>query len=102
MKLLTEGLRVELARDSGIRVAVVYPGAVSTGITENSPDVPEQFKEKTRQLSAERQVGVSAARAASRIVRGIERGHKRIRRQCPRRSRRGARGARCDGGQAQR
>ena len=78
VKLLTEGLRVELKNDTGIKVCVVYPGAVSTGITENSPDVPEAFKELAREREAEKQVGVSADKAAGKIIRGLERGQTRI------------------------
>lgn len=78
VKLLSEGLRVELARDSAIRVAVVYPGAVVTGIADNSPDVPEEVKVKIKDMSKGRQFGVSAEKAALKIVRGIERDAKRI------------------------
>jgi NAD(P)-dependent dehydrogenase (short-subunit alcohol dehydrogenase family) len=78
VKLLTEGLRVELKRDSNIQVAVVYPGAVSTGITDNSPDISDEFKEKVREQTKTRDIGLSAAAAATRILHGMERGQSRI------------------------
>jgi NAD(P)-dependent dehydrogenase (short-subunit alcohol dehydrogenase family) len=78
VKLLTEGLRVELKRDSNIEVAVVYPGAVSTGITDNSPDISDDFKEKVREQTKTRDIGLSAAAAATRILHGMERGQSRI------------------------
>jgi NAD(P)-dependent dehydrogenase (short-subunit alcohol dehydrogenase family) len=78
VKLLTEGLRVELKRDSNIQVAVVYPGAVSTGITDNSPDISDDFKEKVREQTKTRDIGLSAAAAATRILHGMERGQSRI------------------------
>jgi NAD(P)-dependent dehydrogenase (short-subunit alcohol dehydrogenase family) len=78
VKLLTEGLRVELRRDSNINVSVVYPGAVSSGITENSPDIPRDFKDKVRDMSTQKKVGVSSEKAARTIVHGIEREKPRI------------------------
>lgn len=78
VKLFTEGLRVELKRDTSIKVCVVYPGAVSTGIIENSPDIPQDFKDMVRESGADKQFGISANKAAEKIVRGLERGRSRI------------------------
>lgn len=78
VKLYTEGFRVELARDSAIKVSVVYPGAVVTGITENSPGVSQELIERLSQAAGEKQFGISAEKAAARIVRGIDRGSARI------------------------
>ncbi len=78
VKLLTEGLRVELKRDSNIQVSIVYPGAVSTGITDNSPVISEQFKQVVREQTVGKKIGISAARAASQIIQGVESGRARI------------------------
>lgn len=78
VKLLTEGLRVELARDSAINVSLVYPGAVVTGITDNSPDFSQALKARLAEQAGDKPVGVAADKAAARIVRGIERNSNRI------------------------
>jgi NAD(P)-dependent dehydrogenase (short-subunit alcohol dehydrogenase family) len=66
VKLLTEGLYAELL-DTGVRVSVIMPGAVRTGITENSgvatPTTPGEA----------RMPMTSAPRAATIMLDGIER-----------------------------
>ena len=78
VKLLTEGLRVELKQNSNIHVSVVYPGAVKSAITENSPDVSTKFKKKAREMDPSKEVGVSSLKAAAKIIKGIERNSSRI------------------------
>ena len=65
VRLLTEGLYAELL-DTNVRVSVIFPGAVDTGISKNSGiDVaPTEDQGKMPILSA--------AKAASIMIRGIE------------------------------
>jgi len=66
VRLLTEGLYAELL-DTNVRVSVIFPGAVNTGISENSG---------IDQPSADDQGGLpilSPAKAATIMIRGIER-----------------------------
>lgn len=71
VKLLTEGLHAEL-RGTPVRVTVVFPGAVETGITENSgvtaPAVAGASQPKV----------LSSAEAASIIVKGMTKGSYRV------------------------
>jgi NAD(P)-dependent dehydrogenase (short-subunit alcohol dehydrogenase family) len=60
VKLLTEGLYAEL-RTTGVRVSAIFPGAVLTGITDNSgvtAGVPEASDSKIPMLSAEKAAGI--------------------------------------------
>jgi short-subunit dehydrogenase len=67
VKLLTEGLFAELV-DTNVRVSVIFPGAVNTGITENSgvdrPGPADADESNARMLSPEK--------AASIMIQGIE------------------------------
>lgn len=66
VKLLTEGLYAELL-DTNVRVSVIMPGAVSTGITENSGlDVTADAQSSPMPMT-------SAVRAAEIMLDGIER-----------------------------
>lgn len=66
VKLLTEGLYAELL-DTNVRVSVIMPGAVNTGITQNSGlDV-------TAEGQSSRMPMTSAPRAAEIMLAGIER-----------------------------
>lgn len=78
IKLLTEGLRAELKRDSNIKVTIVYPGAVDTGITENSPDITEQYKQTVQRITKGKKFGVSPETAAAKIIRSLQRGTPRV------------------------
>lgn len=78
VKLFTEGLRQELARDSHISVSLVYPGAVTTSIVENAPDMSSAYKEWVREQVSDEQPGMSAAAAAAVILRGIQKDKARI------------------------
>lgn len=70
VKLLTEGLYAELI-DTRVRVTVVFPGAVDTGITENSGvEPPGQSDEKATEKA--RRMMTSAPDAARIMVTGIE------------------------------
>lgn len=78
MRIFSEGLRHEL-RDAGINVVVVMPGAMRTGIVENSPYHSEESKARLRSLSEEgRGFGLSPEGAAQKILAGIDRGKHRI------------------------
>ena len=65
VRLLTEGLYAELL-DTNVRVSVIFPGAVNTGISENSgierPPTDDQGKLPI----------LSPAKAATIMIRGIE------------------------------
>jgi len=75
VKLFTEGLGSEMVGTS-VRVTVVFPGAVQTNITANSgvsgAPTAEAPDEKGNGMA------LSAATAASIILRGIERNRKRV------------------------
>lgn len=73
VKLLTEGLHAEL-RGTPVRVTVVFPGAVATGITENSGVSAPASANAT----ASRQKVLPARDAATIIVAGMERGAYRV------------------------
>lgn len=75
VKLMTEGLMVELA-DTNVGVSVVYPGAVQTNITNNAPDMSDKAKQAAQQ--DEKKVGVTAQAAAQAIIKGIEKDKSRI------------------------
>ncbi len=75
VKLMTEGLMVELA-DTNVGVSVVYPGAVQTNITNNAPDMSDKAKQAAQQ--DEKKVGVTAQAAAQAIIKGIEKDKPRI------------------------
>ena len=74
VKLLTEGLASELA-GTGVRVTVVFPGAVSTNITVNSGvkgfELPADQQQQRIKI-------LSAAAAAQIIIDGIERDRPRV------------------------
>lgn len=74
IKLMTEGLMVELA-NTNVGVSVVYPGAVQTNISDAT-----NIEQKTPKVSTkdEKQVGLSAQAAAQAIIKGIEREKARI------------------------
>ena len=76
VKLMTEGLMVELA-DTNVGVSVVYPGAVQTNITNNAPDMSDKAKQAASQQD-EKKVGVTAQAAAQAIIKGIEKDKPRI------------------------
>ena len=76
VKLMTEGLMVELA-DTNVGVSVVYPGAVQTNITNNAPDMSDKAKQAASQQD-EKKVGVTAQAAAQAIIKGIEKDKSRI------------------------
>lgn len=76
VKLMTEGLMVELA-DTNVGVSVVYPGAVQTNITNNAPDMSEKAKQAAAQQQ-DKKVGVTAQAAAQAIIKGIEKDKSRI------------------------
>ena len=66
VKLLTEGLYAELL-DTRVRVSVIMPGAVNTGITENSGVAAPATSDASRMPMT------SASKAAQIMVDGIER-----------------------------
>ena len=71
----TESLRMELA-DKGIHVIAVHPGAVKTNFIDNSwadEDNKALIKSYIEKMGA-----VSADQAATKIIRGIEKGKSRI------------------------
>lgn len=74
VKLLTEALWAEL-KDTRISVTVVFPGAVATGITQNSgvaiPGQQANEGGKTPKMTL-------PADAAAQIIRGIEKGSYRV------------------------
>ncbi|WOH38173.1 SDR family oxidoreductase [Thalassotalea fonticola] len=76
VKLMTEGLMVELA-GTNAGVSVVYPGAVQTNITNNAPDMSEQAKQAAT-AQEDKKVGVTAEAAAKAIIKGIEKDKSRI------------------------
>lgn len=74
VKLLTEGLSAEL-KDTGVKVTVIFPGAVGTNIAQNSgvaapKMIPEMEKAAAKTLSP--------VKAAEIMVRGIEKNKTRI------------------------
>jgi short-subunit dehydrogenase len=76
VKLLTEGLASELA-GTGVKVTVVFPGAVLTNITANSgvtgmPAPPAAAGKKPSMI------GVAPADAAKIILKGVERNRVRV------------------------
>ncbi|WP_114325650.1 SDR family NAD(P)-dependent oxidoreductase [Candidatus Colwellia aromaticivorans] len=76
VKLMTEGLMVELA-DTNVGVSVVYPGAVQTNITNNAPDMSAKAKQAATEQE-DKKVGVTAQAAAQAIIKGIEKDKSRI------------------------
>ena len=76
VKLMTEGLMVELA-GTNVGVSVVYPGAVQTNITNNAPDMSEKAKLAVTEQD-DKKVGVTAEAAAKVIIKGIEKDKSRI------------------------
>lgn len=73
LKLFSEGLDMEL-RDSVIRVALIFPGAMQTAIAQNSgiSISPEMMKESQNYAS------MPANDAARQIIKCLERGRSRI------------------------
>ncbi len=75
VKLLSEGLYSELM-STGVKVSVVFPGAIATNITRNSgvesPKVPEGKPRKTGMEP------MPAVKAAEKIIRGVENDEVRI------------------------
>jgi NAD(P)-dependent dehydrogenase (short-subunit alcohol dehydrogenase family) len=72
----TEAVRSELL-PSKVRVSLVIPGIVKTNLAANSLHYSEEEKAQAVRLYHS-QPGISAERAAARIVRGIEKGSPRI------------------------
>ena len=69
VKLLTEALYAELI-ESAVHVSVVFPGATSTNITQNSHvDMPIAASADTSKMAAKM---LSAEKSAAIIVKGIE------------------------------
>jgi short-subunit dehydrogenase len=77
VRIFTEGLRME-TEGSGIEVAVVMPGAIRTGIVENSPFYSEQQKARMRERFEGRGFAQDPERAARRILTAVEKGRHRI------------------------
>lgn len=75
VKLLTEGLHAEL-RGTSVRVTVVFPGAVATGITENS-GVQAPAVAGANDIAANRKV-LLPAEAARIIITGMKKGAYRV------------------------
>jgi short-subunit dehydrogenase len=75
VKLLTEGLHAEL-RGSPVRVTVVFPGAVATGITENS-GVHAPAVAGANENAANQKV-LPPDEAAAIIIRAMEKGSYRV------------------------
>lgn len=73
VKLITEGLHSEM-RDTGVKVTIVFPGAVNTNIMENSG------LQAIRTAGTEKQAGkiLSASRAAEIIIDGMEKDRYRV------------------------
>ena len=65
VRLLTEGLYAELL-DTDVRVSVIFPGAVNTGITSNSGIVMAATEDQGKMPI------LSPAKAATIMIRGIE------------------------------
>lgn len=76
VKLMTEGLMVELA-DTQVGVSIVYPGAVQTNITNNAPDMSDKAKQAAA-AQEDKKVGVTAEAAAKVIIKGIVKNKSRI------------------------
>lgn len=73
VKLLTEGLYAEL-KDTKVHVTVIHPGAVNTNITENSGvEAPTGID-----TSAQESMTLSAEKAASIMIRAIEKNKYRV------------------------
>ncbi len=66
LKIFTEGLYAEL-QDTNVRVMICLPGAMATNITENSGVKYEGSTENAKGMKM-----VSAADAASQIIKGME------------------------------
>jgi len=77
VKLLTEGLMVELSQSS-VGVTLAYPGAVQTNITDNAPDISDSDKSRMRSQSKGKSVGVTAAKAAATMIAAIEKNKARV------------------------
>lgn len=75
VKLMTEGLRAELI-DTNVRVTVVFPGATSTNITQNSGvDAPRASAQDIKKIS---RLMLSPEKVAKIIVNGIEKNKAQI------------------------
>ncbi|PWU04885.1 MAG: acetoin dehydrogenase [Terriglobia bacterium] len=78
---VSEVLRHELERDnSPVRLSVVHPGGVRTGILENARKAAAITEEHTEEEGArfEKLLRLAPEKAAVQIVRGLERRQKRI------------------------
>ncbi len=73
VKLFTEGLHAELA-NTNVRVTVVHPGAIATNITANS-GLPQP---KMEPGAAQTAMALSPSKAASIIIRGMEKNKYRL------------------------
>ena len=73
IKLLSEGLEMEL-RQTKTKVAVVFPGAIKTSITENSGIklTPEMMKQ------SENYKALDASKAAQEIINNLKKGKSKI------------------------
>lgn len=77
VRSFSEGLRME-TEGSGIEVALVMPGAIRTGIVENSPFYSEEQKARLRGRMEGRGFAQDPDRAAHKILAAIEKGRHRI------------------------
>ena len=77
VRSFSEGLRME-TEGSSIEVVLVMPGAIRTGILDNSPFYSEQQKAELRSLSEGRSFGLEPERAADKVLSAIEKGRHRV------------------------
>ncbi|HQQ93712.1 MAG TPA: SDR family oxidoreductase [Bacteroidia bacterium] len=75
VKLFTEGLRSELL-DTGVKVTVVFPGAIGTQIAQNSGVAGTAEMEKQARNSSIKML--SPSEAATQIIRGMEQNAYRV------------------------
>lgn len=77
VRMFSEGLWME-TQGSGISVALVMPGAIKTGIVDNSPFLSEQQKAELQGLSDGPAIALAPDRAARKILSALEKGKHRI------------------------
>jgi short-subunit dehydrogenase len=77
VRIFSEGLSAEL-RGSSVDVAVVMPGAMKTGIVQNSPFLADQAKAKLQAFSKVPGIALTADRAARKILSATRKGRRRI------------------------
>lgn len=66
LKLMTEGLYAEL-KETGVKVTIVHPGAMKTGIMDNSG-----LKSAAEETSSKSDKTLSATEAAKKVIRAME------------------------------